>query len=271
MSRKVGSFTNPNSGETDWFEPDTISMVILQSRMITKVGDTVQTAIDFELGNDNAKKVVTLQAKYTTNGTTFTSKIVEADELEFGAQFVDRVYADDALDNAKIVEEMKSEAIKDLTKRLMDNGVLIGGMEVEGIGFILVDGDKVLTVEELTFEYSVVENQPVNTVTLKNCVGQAALKNLNNPEIEFYTEGYKISVVNPQLKEEKEGRLKDYVVNASDVLVSKSSNMPKYTSFENFNPNDEAALEEFISSRKSLLDDTIEQDEDLDDRFGSLF
>jgi uncharacterized Zn ribbon protein len=181
MSRRVGNFVNPQTGEDDWLEPDTVELIVLQPTMVTRVSETVQTPIDFKLSNDDANHVIALSAKYTANGTTYSSNPVSMDEEEFANQFAQQVYSDKALDEAEIVKQAKNTAVQDLSRRLMDNNVLIGGMKLKGLGFVIVEGDKVMTIDELEFEYTVENSHGIKTVVLKNCVGNASLQNLANP------------------------------------------------------------------------------------------
>jgi hypothetical protein len=269
MARRIGNWTNPNTGEADWFEPETINLIALQPKMVLRVGDTVQTAVDFRLGNINETKKITLFAEYTSNGKQYVSKTIEVDEVEFGEQFIQKVYAERALDEADIVKSMKDQCMEDLTKRLMDAGILLGGMQLAGFGFVFAEGDRVMTIDGLDFEYVIRENQGVKNVVLHNCVGQVELSSLDRPNIEFYTGQYKIVAVTPKVTKSVESKIKEYTIEVKDFVVTPNTTMPEHKAYEKINVNDDEFIDAFIKERKTLLDDIFGRDDD-DDRIDDI-
>lgn len=271
MGKRVGSFINPATGEEDWLEPDTISMVVLQPKMITKVGEVNQSAIDFKLDCTKDEENITLVAEYSSNGKKYSSEPVLMPAETFAEEFKDIIYSDKSLDEADIIKNAKEAACQDLTMKLMDNSILMGGMNFSGFGFVTVDGDKVLTLESIEFEYRVEGDKGIHSATVKGCVGQASLQNLENPEIKLWNGTYRIELARPVVTEAREGRLKDYVLKIDDIILVPDTSMPAHATYEKPNFNNEDFLDKFISERKSLLDDISGDDSDLDDRFSDIF
>jgi hypothetical protein len=197
MGKRVGSYINPTTGEEDWLEPETISMVVLQPKMITKVGEVNQSAIDFKLGATKDEENITLIAEYTSNGSKYSSEPVLIPSESFADEFKDVIYSDKSLDEADIVKTAKETACQDLTKKLMDNSILMGGMNFAGFGFVTVDNDKTLTLESIEFDYKIEGNKGVCSATIRNCVGQASLQNLEHPVIKLWNGTHKIELVLP--------------------------------------------------------------------------
>lgn len=273
LSRKVGNFINPKTGENDWLEPDTIHLVLLQPTMVTKVGNVSQSPIEFKLGNIDENRTITLKAIYKDNDSIYQSEVIEMDEELFANEFSEKVYNSEQVDECNIVINAKSEAIKDLTKQLMENNILIGGMELDGLGFVMIDDDKLMTIEELSFYYNVQGTNAIKTINIKDVVGQASLPNLLEPIIKFYTDEFLVTISGIEVTESLEGALKSYTATIEEIKVEKISNssLPNYTDYGKIHADNEELLNSFIKDRRSLLDDFIEQDDDLDMRFNDLF
>jgi hypothetical protein len=271
MGRRIGNFVNPQNGEPDWLEPETVSMIILQPQMVTRVGEVSQSSIEFKLTENEENKTIDLVAEYSVGNNKYTSEPIKMQEDNFSEEFSKIVYEDKALDDSDIIKETKSEAIKNLTAKLLDNGIMIGGMQFNGFGLVVADKDKVMTIESLDFNYTIEDNRGVRTVKLYNCVGQVSLKNLERPDIKFYTGTHKISLIDPQVTASQEGRLKDYTLTVRDFKLNTDATMPEHKIYDKINANNDDFLDEFIMERKSLLDDVIDRDEDLDDRFSDFF
>jgi hypothetical protein len=271
MGKRVGSFINPTTGEEDWLEPETISMVVLQPKMITKVGEVNQSAIDFKLDSTKDEENITLVAEYSSNGTKYSSAPVLMPAETFAEEFKDIIYSDQSLDEADIVKTAKETACQDLTRKLMDNNILMGGMNFAGFGFVTVDKDKVLTLESVEFDYKIEGDKGICSATIRNCVGQASLQNLENPEIKLWNGTYKIELVKPVVTEAIEGRTKDYVLKIDSISLDPDTSMPAHATYEKPDFKNEDFLDKFINERKSLLDDISGDDSDLDDRFSDIF
>lgn len=271
MGKRIGSYINPVTGEEDWFEPDTINMIILQPRMVTKVGDTNQSSIEFKLDSINNDDTIVLTAEYESNDKKYVSTQIETPSETFADELKDIIYADKSLDESDLIISMKDKACEDLTRRLMDNGILTGGMKFTGFGFVYADNDKVLTIESIDFDYRVSNGRGIYTAEIHDCVGQASLNNLENPIIKLWNGTHSIEVVNPKVEEALEGRLKDYRITMSDIVIKSDFEMPEHKVFENPNFSNENFMDEFITERKSLLDDISGNDSDLEDRFDDLF
>lgn len=267
MSKRVGSFINPTTGEEDWLEPETISMVVLQPKMVTRVGEVNQSAIDFKLSASADENNILLTAEYTVNGTKYTSNPSSMTSEAFAEEFATIVYSDKALDESEMIKEAKNQASQDLTRRLMDNSILMGGMQFAGFGFVMVEDDKVMTLEVIDFEYTVQGGTAVRTAQIRNCVSQASLLNLDGPQVKLWTGTHRIELVNPVVNanDSVEGRVKQYKLTISDLVITPDTTMPEHKVYENPNFNDEAFLDAYISERKTLLDDLSAKDDALDD------
>jgi hypothetical protein len=271
MGKRVGNYTNPQTGEEDWLEPDSVGMIVLQSKIITKVGEVNQSSIDFKLSASADENNILLTAEYSTNGQKYISKPAETPSETFADVLKDYIYADKTLDDSQLIKDMKDKACQDLSQRLMDNNILIGGMQFAGIGFVTADGDKMLTIESIDFDYTVQNNSGVRTAKLNNCVGTASLTNLENPQVVLYTGSYKIELIGIEVKQAEEGRLKDYVLSIQDIKITSDSSMPEHKVYESMNLNNEDFVDSFIEERKKLLPSVNNEDDDFDDRFGGLF
>jgi hypothetical protein len=269
--RKVGNYIYPGDGTEDWFEPDTVGMVVLDPLTITRFGDTNSTPISFSLSNNSEKKVIILIAEYTVGNRKFVSNCIEMPEEEFGDQATQKIYEDKHIDQAPILIEAKKKAVENLTSKLLDAGILTGGMRFAGIGLIKIDGDNVLTAEAFDVSYTVERGVGTKSVKISQVVGQASLKNLENPEITLWTGTHKISLVRPEVKESIEAALKEYTVVVQDIIIEKCMEKPEYVVFENPNFDNEEFLENFIKTRKEMLDESINHDKCLDERFEDLF
>jgi hypothetical protein len=269
--KRVGSYIHPADGVEDWFEPSTIGMVVLNAKMITKIGDTNATAIDFKLGYLPEKNAVSLIAEYTVGNNKYTSNVVKMDEVEFGNQITQKVYEDKPIDEAQIIVDAKNKCVENLTIKLMDDSILTGGMRFPGFGLIIVDGDNTLTFEALDIDYKVERGQGIKTVNIYQSVGQASLSNLESPEISLWTGTHKVSLIKPEVQTAIEGKIKQYTLLVEDIIIALDSSMPEHTVYENPDFENEGFVEAFIADRKTLLNDTIIHDKDLDNRFGGLF
>lgn len=271
MGKRVGSFINPATGEEDWLEPETISMVVLQPKMITKVGEVNQSAIDFKLDATKDEENIMLIAEYSSNGARHSSAPVLMPAETFADKFKDIIYSDKSLDESDIVKAAKETACQDLTRKLLDNNVLMGGMSFAGFGFVTVDNDKVLTIESIDFDYRIENEKGVCSATIRGCVGQASLQNLENPVIKLWNNTHRVELVKPVVTEAIEGRTKDYVLKIDSISVTPDTSMPEHATYEKPDFKNEDFLDKFISERKSLLDDISGDDSDLDDRFSDIF
>lgn len=267
MGKRIGNFTNPTTGEEDWFEPNTVSMVMLQPKMVTRVGEVNQSAIDFKLDASPDENHILLTAEYSVNGTKYTSNPVTTSSEDFANEFATIVYTDKALDECDLIKRAKDQACQDLTRRLMDNGILMGGMQFAGFGFVFVEEDKVMTLDIIDFEYNVVSGNAVRKATIRNCVSQASLANLDNPQIRLWTGTHRIELVNPvvNMEESTEGRIKEYSLTITDLVVVPDTTMPEHATYDKINFNDESFLDAYIEERKSLLADLSGSEDNLDD------
>ena len=246
-------------------------MIVLQPRIVTKVGDTNQSTIEFKLDSTEDEENIILVAEYTVNGNKFVSDPVLMPSLQFAEVFSVVIYEDKCLDDTELIKDAKEQACKSLTAKLMDNNVLLGGTDFIGFGFVFVENNKVLTVEKIEFSYKYESNRKHYTAVIRNCVGNVSFSGLNNPTIEFWTGRHKVKLHNPQVTKAIEGRLKDYELSISDITISVDNNMPAHTVYDKLNFNNEDFLEAFIKERNSLLDNLLVNDLDLDDRFDDLF
>lgn len=273
MAKRYGNFVNPTTGETDWLEPSTISIVALQPKMVTRVGETSQSAIDFKLDCTPDEEHITLVAEYTADNKKYTSAAIMIPSETFAEAFAPVVYQDIALDESDMIKQAKDEASQDLTRRLMDNNVLMGGMQFAGFGYVYVENEKVMTIELIDFEYKIENGRPVKNARIRNCVSQASLANLENPQIKFYTGTHLVELLGPVVDVEKstEGRVKNYALTIEDITIKTNGEMPQHTVFDEVDFDSEEFVDRFVSDRKNMLDDIIGTDSAIDDQFSGLF
>jgi len=265
MGRKVGNFTNPETGQLDWIDLANLSKLPLIPSQITRFKDVRETLISFRFESDNANKMIQLFAEYTYNNERIVSQPQNIDEELFANELAQNVYSDNTVDNAPAVIEAKRKAIQEIGEYLLDRGALISNVELSGIGFICSDEARIFTIEKMFV--NAYQNGTAD-IMLINCVGNANLKNVINPNIVFYTDNHKLVINNYTIREDSNDLVRNYCVTISDVSIQSIDEKVDYEKIE-LNKDDEESLEEFLIARRSLLDNETSDDE-FDDRFADI-
>lgn len=281
MGRKVGNFKNPQTGENDWLEPDSVEMILLQSKMVQssnglKTDDIINNPIDFKLGNIDVEEVITLKAEYQNNNTFYSSDVIKMKEEDFAKALANATYSGEVIDSSKLIIEAKEKAIESLSKKLLDQGIIIGEMYFQGFGFVMANNEKLMTIESIEYKQNVQKNNSYNekiikTAKIKDCVSLASLNNIENFEIVFYTGTHKIKITNCEVTSSSEGKIKNYEMSIENIEIDKDDTMPEHDTYEELKYEDEEFMNDFFINRNALLDNKTEDDDMMESRFDDLF
>lgn len=266
MGRKVGSFTNPDTGSTNYLDIANVPKLPVIPDQITRFKDTRETLITYQLSAIDKEHVIVLTAEYEYNGNKIKAE-QKMDEETFARQLAENVYADNTIDGAPIVVAAKRNAIQEIGEKLLDSGAIMGNAVLSGIGFIRSKGMRVISIEEM---FVTVYQNGTADVKLRNCVGNAALKNLIEPSIVFYTGRHKLEIKNYSVKEDCNDLVRTYTVTVADINILPKDEEVSYQAVE-LNKDDEESLEQFLIARRCLLDDGLSTEDALDERFADIF
>lgn len=266
MARRIGNYINPETQEQDWIEPETINDNIkFVPKRVTRIGEAFDTNIEFKISYVDPEPHVRFWAEYTTELRTFTSDVIEIDLEVFGEELAMIVYAGKSLDEAKLFIDAKERALNDLTFKLFDQNIILGDVEAQGIGFVIVNDLKVMTIDALSLHYDASAENPYQA-TLKDCVGLVSLRNVEGDKhIVFHNGTHTLSLTNPRVIDGQEGMTSTYNVSVNDInVVTDATEIVAIPE----RPSDE---EQFIESRISMLDSLTNDTSDIDRQFGDLF
>lgn len=265
MGRKVGSFTNPETGQNNWVDLANLPKLPLIPSQVTRFKDVRETLITYRLESNDVSKTVQLFAEYSYNNERIVTRPQDIDEEIFAQELAENVYADNTIDNAPSILAAKHTAMQEIGEYLLDRGALISNAELSGIGFICSDDARTITIEKMIV--TAYQNGTADIVLL-HCVGNANLKNIINPSIVFYTDNHKLVIRNYTVKEDSTDIIRSYCVTVSDVNIQPLDEKVDYEKME-LNKDDDDSLEKFLIARRSLLNDNS-PDEEFDDRFADI-
>jgi hypothetical protein len=271
MGRKVGSFVDPNTGEKHWLEVNTVRSLKLSPLSVVRFKEmgSARSMVEFKLDNIDMLKVITLTAEYECNGKVYRSEAQQIDELEFAENLARAVYAEDTIDNASFMEEMKNNAMADLKGKLLSDGILVGQLELNGAGYVFSKGQKVMTIDRMEVS---INNDTTASITLKHCVGAIALSNLIESDIVFYSSGFEFRIPSYEIQEENDGKVKEYRISAEDISIEEAENEEFFKPFNLGNLENDEIVDEFVINRKDMLDNIYDDTSSaLEDRFADIF
>lgn len=268
MARRVGSFIDPVTGETHWFEPNTAKQIKLSPISARIYGKSNSVGmINFKIDNIDMLNVITIIAEYEDTNKTYRSEEQQIDELEFANILADAAFNETIIDENQQISQLKDAALENLQMKLLKEQIILNEASLRGIGFVYSKDKKVSTIDELFV--SIVPNVGLN-IELRQCVGPVLLSNLTDARIEFYIDDYKLIIDDFEITNEEDGKIKTYQISTENIIFSDIDNIINYESF-NLDLNNDEMVDNFINSRNSLLDDLYEQDDSLDDRFMDIF
>ena len=260
---RINGYINPSTGETDWVQPDVFndSRLIITGTTINCIGsseiDFINYNIHYTPGNHYIEFFATYDAK---NGKKYVSNPIKVDLKAFCDETAYLAYSGLRYNKSKMIDDLKIIAFNDITNKLFDDNIIVGNFKKEGIGFVLLEGKRVITIESIQVDYNL--NSQLINVELKDCIGNINLDTLEVFQIEFNTPEHKIILNNNEVNESSVGKIKNYKLTSSEIIVSKQENLFDYTKIK-----DEEIL---ISKRLKLLDDISDEDE-FDERFDEDF
>jgi hypothetical protein len=266
MGRKVGNFTNPDTGQLNWLDMANVPKLPMIPDQITRFKDVRQTLVTYRLKVDEPNKQVQLIAEYEYQGAKITSAEQNMDEELFARQLSECIYADNTVDSTPLVVEAKRLALQDIGEKLLDSGAIMGNAILSGIGFVRSKEIRVITIDSMLV--TAYQNGTAD-IRLSNCVGNAALKNLIEPNIVFYTDSHRLEISGFTIKEDNNDLVRNYIVTVADITVLPKNEEISYEAIE-LNMDDEETVERFLLSRRSLLIDNSSTEDELDERFADM-
>ena len=270
MGRRIGNFIDPNTGETNWLDVSTVKNIRLAPVSITqfKSNNNYQALVNFKLDNIDMLKVIALTAEFETNNKVYKSDAQQMDEMVFAQHLADAVHAEETLDSCEFIRDMKTKALDDLKGKLLSNGILVDVIELKGAGYIISKDTKVMTIDNMAIT---VNNDRTATVVLEACVGNITLSNLiEQPEIVFYSGGFEFKIYDFEIEDSVEGKIKTYQLSVEDIMIEDAHDEVYFEPVQ-LDTNNEDSIDEFIASRKVMLDDRLDVDDTLGDRFADIF
>lgn len=270
MGRRIGNFIDPNTGETNWLDVSTVKNIRLAPVSITqfKSNNNYQALVNFKLDNIDMLKVIALTAEFETNNKVYKSDAQQMDEMVFAQHLADAVHTEETLDSCEFIRDMKTKALDDLKGKLLSNGILVDVIELKGAGYIISKDTKVMTIDNMAIT---VNNDRTATVVLEACVGNITLSNLiEQPEIVFYSGGFEFKIYDFEIEDSVEGKIKTYQLSVEDIMIEDAHDEVYFEPVQ-LDTNNEDSIDEFIASRKVMLDDRLDVDDTLGDRFADIF
>lgn len=270
MGRKVGSYINPVTKQTNWLDVDLVGRLSILPHQVTQIKSNQEGYVRYSLIGDNESQTINLIAKYDNNGEEVSSDPQKMPELDFADQFAKALYSRNTVEAAPLMIAAKKITMQGICDKMLAKGILFGNTVLSGIGFIYAIGKKVITIEELSIKG---HGDGSITLSLRNCVGNVSLKNLIGPSVVFYTGNYKLEVKDLVLKVDSSDLIRTYEIGTADITISNSDEKIEHDAMPiNFNDDDEGeALENFLISRRDLLDDCSTVEDTLEDRFADIF
>lgn len=262
---------DPNTGETNWLDVSTVKQIKLSPMSVVRFKDlgNYRLMVEFKLDNIDMLKVITLIAEYECDNKVYRSEAQQIDELEFAEYLANAVYAEETIDSADFMVEMKNKALDDLKGKLLSDGILVDQISLNGAGYVFSKDKRVMTIDSMEIT---VNNDTTANIELKNCVGSIALSNLIEPEIVFYSLGFEFRIPNYHIIAELEGKVKRYEITTEDIFIKETEAEEYFKPFNLQDLDNDEIVNEFIMNRKEMLDDLYDDtDSALEDRFADIF
>ena len=261
---RIGQYEDPDTGEMHWVEPASFNddKFVISEDVINLLGNSTILSVKYDISYNQGDHFVSLASYCIFNDVTYANKELKIDLKAFCDEIAHLALADLNLTDSQILKECKSLLKNKLIDILFDNSILVSAFEKTGLGFAIVEGNKITTIESISVYPSADDKNNV-IVELKDCIGAVDLKNMENVIIKFNTPEHIISFNNFTVLSTKGSRIKSYVLQLNDVNMF-SVNKQDDNNIDYNRPKDE---DEFILKRSQLLNQENEDDDILDDRF----
>jgi len=241
MGRKIGNFTNPDNGQNFSMHTDNLPHLPAIPTQVTRFKDVRETLVTYRFLSNDKNKTVQLVAEYEYNGEKLQA-VQEIDEEIFARQLAENAFADNTVDSSAVVIEGKELALQEIGEVLLDAGAILGNASLGGIGFVYAKDQRVISIESMLV---VAYQNGTADITLRNCVGHAALKNLIDPYIVFFTDRHKLEIRNYSLKVDNNDLVRNYVITTADINILAKDEDIKFAIVA-YDPSDDEKLEEFL-------------------------
>ena len=253
MARQIGSFSMPEIKEKCWFEPDTVYLIEIDPASVFRFKATEAVKVSYQLSNAKEDQTILLKAECSIHFTTFSSDPIRMQEIEFATELANHI---DVLDESPLIKQAKALALCNLQSKALHAGYILGNLQLDiGIGFIVVENNRVGTIEAI--EIRPLLNGSAE-IQINDCVCPAAISNLTNPSISFYTSNYLFEVDSFTVKSDSSGVIKTIVIETNDIKITQSDDMPHKACCKLDKNNEESVLE-FIRLRTQMLSLTVTQ------------
>lgn len=278
MGKHIGNFKHPESGNACYVDVDMLKHITLAKTDVAVAGQRSGLAINYELTYNGNTDSIELKGTMRHQDKTMESKAYPINALAFAQLLFDIIVKEDEdnyVDNYELVSSQKEAARVEIVNSLLKEGILLLNSTYNGLGFIKVQDDKVITIDKFHIQRDMVNSYTEMIVELQNCCGIAELANLTEPSVEFYTDGKLFTVAGFKIIDTKEGRLKQYkiqmpTINITDEELPKEYAVIAAAPIDSNKVNDDIYLDSATSARISLLDDENES-KDFEDMFANLF
>ena len=268
MGRKIGSYVDPESGETHYMDVGNLAKLAIIPEQVVRFKDDRNTLVNFRAVENEKEHAVMIYADYEYRGEKITSEPIFIDEEALANEMFECVFADNTIDAAPSMIEAKKLAVQSIGEKLLARGVLLSSAVINGIGFICSSGARMMTIERL--DVQVLQNGTAK-ITLRDCVGNAQLKNVIEPSIEFFTGTHRIFIDKFSVEEEKGLLIRDCKIAIAEFSSEPTEEVIDYKEIK-IDPENESSIEELVLARRALLDSAATDlpEEPYDDRFADL-
>lgn len=155
MSRRIGDYTDPKTGEKHWFEPETVSQYPLPNQRLLILGNSEHTIVEFELSNNDTAATIDCVAKVTINGEVIRSEKASMNELVFADLTFDAYVSQHTFSTKKEVIAYQDIAINSLKNKLLnEKNLLTNGLDLEGFVFVNYGDDRVAVSDNMHVSFA---------------------------------------------------------------------------------------------------------------------
>lgn len=255
------SFVNPMDGEYDTLDTTKIDQIELLKNSIRSFdGETKEFYISYEFYSDEINHIVVLRAR---NADLNFSEVFTLDMQRFVDECSRAAQNKKLPDSTDYIQELKHRASSSLAKELLKNNKLALNAPYNHFGFIYSGSDKIGTFESMT-----IENR--DTIFLDDVFSLVNLSNVDNISFETYFNGTSftgtIEYKESEFRSTKANDGHRFELSNFENEKKEESNIPSVDPISSYDTN-----EDFINSRKALLDVDSQNESFSLDEFSDLF
>ena len=229
-----------------------VDLIYIKPTRVTIMGKNNQFDISFKLSYIKDENVIALQAIYKNGSSQITSSLQKINKKVFCDMFAATAYKQNDVDDERYMIELKDAAVSEINARMIDEGTLLSGVEFNGIGFVILNDKKILTIEKIKLINDLKEKH--QSIQLIDCVGLVSLENVSGDyTVEFYAEKYKLAFKIGEVTAFEDGTIKQYTLKLEKYDVYPDESQPVFEKINCFDHTDGDLVDEFYSKRYCLL------------------